>query len=118
MENGDWKVELFYDPESCLIGFKPTQDEGAKFAVPVLVRTLKAGGQAAGTKYGQVSGRSFLERFQIPYREKTKAFDPHLDEASQLYVIDLTKERCPRRKKKSDPAAVGTAGATGAAGLA
>ena len=67
--------------------------------MPVLVRHL-GGGARGGTKYGQISGRSFLERFQIPYHDRTRAFDPYQDKESGLFIINLAKERVPRRKKK------------------
>ena len=99
IDDGNSKVVLYYDPEAKLVAFKPTNDPAEEFAVPVLVRHLGVGAQG-GTKYGQISGRSFLERFQIPYHDKTRAFDPYRDKESGLFIINLAKERVPRRKKK------------------
>ena len=108
IDDGNTKVVLYYDPEAKLVAFKPTHDQAEEFAVPVLVRHLGGGAQGV-TKYGQISGRSFLERFQIPYHDKTRAFDPYQDKESGLFIINLAKERVPRRKKKVEsPPCAGT----------
>jgi len=113
IDGSNKKVVLYYDAEAKLVAFKPTDDPAEEFAVPVLVRKL---GRQDGTLYGQVSGRSFLERFGIPH-DKTRAFDPYRDKESGYFVINLAKERCPRRKKKVDPPAGGAAGANATASV-
>lgn len=115
IDDGNTKVVLYYDSDAKLVAFKPTNDPAEAFAVPVLVRHLRAGGQE-GTKYGQISGRSFLERFQIPYHDKTRAFDPYQDKETGFFVINLAKERVSRRKRKADPQAGSAAGAKDDAG--
>ena len=102
--NGEgWKVELFYDPDTRMVGMKPTQDQAAEYAVPLLVREGKVNGKLTGVFSGNISGKSFLENYQIKYKEKTRAFDPTWDEANKLFVIDMKKERQSRKKKKDDP---------------
>jgi len=100
----DWKVVLFFDEEAKLIGFKPTQDADEKSAIPVLVRVGKPNSTGAVAESGQISGKSFLETFQIKFKDKTRSFDPCRDEKNELFVIDLNKERASRRRKKDDPA--------------
>lgn len=117
IEGAGWKMELYFDTDSRMVGFKPTKDEAAVHAAPVLVRDLKVRGKLTGAKYGQISGWSFLERFQIPFKDDTRAYDATFDKANGLFVIDLKKERVPRRKKSAPVGGGDGAAAGGAAGV-
>lgn len=72
---------MFYDKERNIIGLKFTNDEQEEGAARMRVRDNGA----------VLTAKSFLECYEINYKEENKQYDITFDPESSFYVIDLNK---------------------------
>lgn len=98
MDKGDWFVRLYYDRETKRVALQPTSDGTAEGAIKVL-RRENTGRDGKPSFSAQISGRSFLEFHDIPYKDGTLSYDATWVDADKMFIIDLTK---PRDAKEDD----------------
>jgi hypothetical protein len=96
-------VVLFFDVEARVIGLKANAAKDEQGAIEVHVRPVTKDG-SAGSVTAHISGRSFLECYGIPYKDKSRTYVPEWNEESGMFIVDLNKEKGGKRRRKIDPA--------------
>lgn len=93
-------VVLFFDTDAHVIGIKPTSNEKEPGAIKVHVRPAGKDGSVTA----HISGKSFLECYEIPYKDKTRSFEPLWNAEHEMFLVDLSREKGSKRKpQKNDP---------------
>ena len=79
---------LHYDKQERFIGIQPTRNPEDKSAVKLNKRqAVSRDGRSTMTSH--VSARSFLEYYDIKYRDKTRSYLASWDETNEMIVVDL-----------------------------
>lgn len=92
LDKDDWYVVLFYDKAQNVLGIMPTRDEKEAGATKVVRRDVKSKTGAKNvTAY--FSAKSFLEFYNIPYKDRIRLFEPAWDEGKKYIIINLNQEK-------------------------
>lgn len=92
LEEGDWYVILHFDREHNAIGILLTQDASGAGATKIVKREVKS---KAGAKNitAYFSAKSFLEYYNIPYKDHIRLFEPTWDDEHKMVIVDLNQEK-------------------------
>ena len=92
LDEGEHSIVLFYDRDAKVIGMKPTTDPREQGAMKLVKRTATTpSGKTSISSY--ISARSFLNFYNIAYREKIRHYEPVWSDDHKMILVDLTKER-------------------------
>lgn len=98
MDKDQWYIVLYYDRETRRIAIQATTNPEDDGAIKVIRRdTTTRDGKTSQS--AQVSARSFLEYYDIPYRNGTHSYEAAWVDSEKMFVIDLNK---PRDAKEDD----------------
>ncbi len=79
----DWRFAVLgYDRDRKLVALKLTNDENEAGAQRIIVKEDSA----------SISARSFLEFFDIAYRDKTRQYDVSYDNDGRMLIVALNRE--------------------------
>lgn len=89
---GNWFVVLHYDREARVIGMKPTKNSSEIGAVKIVKRTHTAS-NGNESIIAHISARSFLEFYDIEYRDKTKRYIADWSPENEMIIVDLKQQK-------------------------
>lgn len=92
LKDGEWYVVLYYDKEDKTIGIKPTRDPAGESATRLNKREVTSK-EGKSTITSHISARSFLEYYDIKYRDKTRSYLASWDPENEMIVVDLKQQK-------------------------